>query len=83
MCPVSKAKGIAGGRHAAALQFPYQVSIQVDNTNGCGAGIIADDLILTAAHCFINNYNLFKLLDFWIVARVVSAKERGDSAIMA
>lgn len=45
---------IIGGSNAIPGQFPWQVSIIMDNTNFCGGSLISDLWILTAAHCVIH-----------------------------
>lgn len=43
---------IVGGEEVTPHSLPYQVSIQsTTGSHFCGGSIIADDLILTAAHC--------------------------------
>jgi secreted trypsin-like serine protease len=46
---------IVGGEETAPNEFPWQALIKVEMTNGenvlCGGSLIADQWILTAAHC--------------------------------
>ncbi|KAH8368677.1 hypothetical protein KR084_004301 [Drosophila pseudotakahashii] len=46
---------IAGGELAGANQFPYQVGLSIEEPNDlfswCGASLISDRYMLTAAHC--------------------------------
>ncbi|XP_017111706.2 brachyurin [Drosophila elegans] len=46
---------IAGGDLAGANQFPYQVGLSIEEPNDlfswCGASLISDRYLLTAAHC--------------------------------
>ncbi|XP_043470354.1 serine protease 38-like [Leptopilina heterotoma] len=42
---------IVGGLTAAKGQFPYQVSLQSSGNHICGASILNEKWILTAAHC--------------------------------
>ncbi|KAL5279358.1 hypothetical protein ACFFRR_003757 [Megaselia abdita] len=48
---------VYGGQNASAGQFPYQVSIQLNNKLHCGGSIIGPNVILTAAHC-VYNYDI-------------------------
>ncbi|CAK1589579.1 unnamed protein product [Parnassius mnemosyne] len=53
--PITKQKEdvrVVGGEDIDITAAPYQVSIVYAGTHLCGASIIANDLILTAAHCF-------------------------------
>ena len=43
---------IVGGDDASPGQFPYFVFLDI----GCGGTLIAPDVVLTAAHCWIENY---------------------------
>lgn len=46
---------IVGGSDATPGQFPYQVSLRMDDAHICGGSIIAADWVLTAAHCVVEN----------------------------
>ncbi|XP_046419489.1 trypsin-1-like [Neodiprion fabricii] len=50
---LSLASRIVGGENATIEQVPYQVSIEVNGTSICGGSIIAENWILTAAHCMV------------------------------
>lgn len=63
-----KGEGIVGGEYATEDQFKYQVSLQIYGANICGAGILDDHHILTAAHCVIDEYNKFNKLPMTVVA---------------
>lgn len=54
---------IVGGENARIMDFPWQVSIQENFFHLCGASIINENRILTAAHCFqefskLKNYSV-------------------------
>ncbi|XP_029177024.1 transmembrane protease serine 9-like [Nylanderia fulva] len=44
-------EAIVGGTTAAPGEFPYQVSLNVNNKHMCGGSIVNNYTILTAAHC--------------------------------
>ncbi|XP_053442656.1 transmembrane protease serine 11G-like isoform X1 [Nycticebus coucang] len=43
---------IADGQVARRGAWPWQVSLQVEGVHACGASLISQDWLLTAAHCF-------------------------------
>uniref|UniRef100_A0AAR5Q3X1 Peptidase S1 domain-containing protein n=1 Tax=Dendroctonus ponderosae TaxID=77166 RepID=A0AAR5Q3X1_DENPD len=43
---------IVGGQDADIADYPYQVSVLIDGQHACGGSIIANNFILSAAHCF-------------------------------
>lgn len=47
---------IINGEHVPIEEYPYQVSLQIKETNShfCGGSIITPNTILTAAHCLIH-----------------------------
>mmetsp|Transcript_16699 Transcript_16699/g.19060 ORF Transcript_16699/g.19060 Transcript_16699/m.19060 type:complete len:685 (+) Transcript_16699:162-2216(+) len=47
---LSKAR-IIGGQEAGRNRFPYLASLTYQRGHTCGGSLIADDIILTAAHC--------------------------------
>ncbi|XP_031777968.1 chymotrypsin-like [Nasonia vitripennis] len=49
---------IIGGDYSVKGQFPYLVSIQTSGQHHCGGSIVADQYILRAAHCLINDNNI-------------------------
>jgi secreted trypsin-like serine protease len=50
-------KQIVGGEAAIRGQFPWQVSIHIDNAWLCGGSLILNNWVLTAAHCTYNRSN--------------------------
>lgn len=50
--PLSSIIRIVGGENADIADYPYQVSIMIENYHACGGSILSNSFILTAAHCF-------------------------------
>uniref|UniRef100_A0A8C3VRK9 Transmembrane protease serine n=1 Tax=Catagonus wagneri TaxID=51154 RepID=A0A8C3VRK9_9CETA len=46
---------IAGGMDAQEGEWPWQASLQQNNVHRCGATLISNSWLVTAAHCFIKN----------------------------
>lgn len=50
---------IVGGDDSEVGQFPYQVSVQMqDGFHFCGGSILNEHFILTAAHCVVDAVSL-------------------------
>lgn len=47
---------IVGGQNAKNNQFPYQISLRLNNFHTCGGSIISKNYIITAAHCVTTIY---------------------------
>ncbi|NWS46593.1 TM11E protease, partial [Probosciger aterrimus] len=43
---------ITGGQRAQEGEWPWQASIQYDGSHRCGASVISNTWLVTAAHCF-------------------------------
>lgn len=43
---------ITDGQRAQEGEWPWQASIQLDGTHYCGASVISNTWLVTAAHCF-------------------------------
>lgn len=68
------AEGIVGGVLASEGMFRYLVSIQKDGEGTCGGGIIADQFVLTAAHCVVNETGVFEDEPYKVVADSVDLR---------
>ncbi|ABC74900.1 trypsin-like protein [Neodiprion abietis nucleopolyhedrovirus] len=58
---VSPTGRIVGGSPTSIDEIPYQVSLQVYSTHICGASIISDSWIVTAAHCITYPVTLYRI----------------------
>ncbi|KAM5159305.1 transmembrane protease serine 11C-like [Callospermophilus lateralis] len=48
---------IAGGQDAEEGEWPWQASLQQNSVHRCGATLISNNWLVTAAHCFIKENN--------------------------
>ncbi|XP_006896892.1 PREDICTED: transmembrane protease serine 11G-like [Elephantulus edwardii] len=55
--PSSSMERIALGDDAKKSAWPWQASLQIDGIHFCGASLISQEWLLTAAHCFDNYKN--------------------------
>uniref|UniRef100_F7A018 Transmembrane protease serine n=1 Tax=Monodelphis domestica TaxID=13616 RepID=F7A018_MONDO len=54
---MSPGNKIAGGLDSVEGEWPWQVSLQQNNIHRCGATLINNNWLVTAAHCFVNAKN--------------------------
>lgn len=53
--------GIVNGTNSSIQDVPYQVQLRLNGTTKCGATILTNDTILTAAHCFDSISSIFQV----------------------
>ncbi|KAM5271735.1 transmembrane protease serine 11G-like [Ctenodactylus gundi] len=63
---------IANGQIANKANWPWQASLQVDGIHFCGASLISEDWLLTAAHCF----DIYKNPKLWMASFGTTLKPR-------
>ncbi len=60
--PITNTPRIVGGGDANYNERTYQVSIQENSSHYCGGALIADDWVLTAAHCIFEGVKVTVLV---------------------
>ena len=75
------AESIIAGTESRPHEFPYVISLQSNGTHFCGGGIINEQFILTAAHCFIDEEDNFRDGEFEVVAGTNNLKEDSDTKV--
>ncbi|XP_069750888.1 transmembrane protease serine 4-like isoform X2 [Narcine bancroftii] len=56
-CQISGIERIVGGDDAQIEEWPWQVSLQYKNQHLCGGSIMNSKWVITAAHCFPEEYH--------------------------
>lgn len=63
VCGRPRASGrIVSGQDARLGQWPWQVSLREQTAHVCGGSLIAEDWVLTAAHCFNQDQSFYTVL---------------------
>lgn len=57
---LSKLERLTNGQDESIMKAPYMVSLLLDNSLYCGASLLKDDILITAAHCLLVLMFVFK-----------------------
>ncbi|XP_018800587.1 PREDICTED: serine protease SP24D-like [Bactrocera latifrons] len=73
---------IVNGLVAASGQFPYQVSVRINNQHICGGALITQKFVVTAAHCVYNIDNAVLGVQAGTVNRIDGGEFRAVSTVI-
>ncbi|XP_053550125.1 serine protease 27-like [Bombina bombina] len=71
---------IVGGQDASQGEWPWQVSLQINNGHVCGGSLITDTWVMTAAHCFEMSQNA---LDFTVYLGAYQLSNLNNSHVVS
>uniref|UniRef100_A0A672MED2 Suppressor of tumorigenicity 14 protein homolog n=1 Tax=Sinocyclocheilus grahami TaxID=75366 RepID=A0A672MED2_SINGR len=73
---------IVGGQNADVGEWPWQVSLHFKTSgNVCGASIISNKWLLSAAHCFIQPDSDYKITSNWLTYSGLREQNIQDSSV--
>ncbi|XP_073505017.1 serine protease 27-like isoform X2 [Phyllobates terribilis] len=67
---------IVGGADTTIGQWPWQVYLQLYDSNQCGGTLISESLVLTAAHCFYTPVNVSQVTAYLGVQKLSDLQDR-------